>query len=320
MTPEQAEAVRVERQALTELMQAKLLRAAYSERQLEEVMVDFWFNHFNVFSGKGQVRVYLNEYERDAIRPHVFGTFRALLQATAESPAMLFYLDNWQSSAPEGARNGGATARERPDEPAQPESDAGRVREPDSPGSAESPAHAGRPAARAAEPPRRPQRKLRPRADGAAHARRRRRLHAEGRAGSRARVHRLDDRQSATGWRLPLRAADARRWREGRARQDDQGGRRQEGRREGARPPGEPPVDGDSSSRPSSRVASSPTSRRRRSSSARRAASARPTATSAKSCEPSSPRPSSSLPRRTAPRSRRRSSSSSAPCARRAST
>ena len=104
MTPAQAEAVRVERQALSELMQAKLLRAAYSDRQLEEVMVDFWFNHFNVFSGKGQVRVYLNEYERDAIRPHVFGTFRALLQATAESPAMLFYLDNWQSSAPEGAR------------------------------------------------------------------------------------------------------------------------------------------------------------------------------------------------------------------------
>ena len=112
MTPEQAEAVRMERQALTELMQAKILRAAYSERQLEEVMVDFWFNHFNVFSGKGQVRVYLNEYERDAIRPHVLGTFRELLQATAESPAMLFYLDNWQSAAPEGAR----TAAPRPDE------------------------------------------------------------------------------------------------------------------------------------------------------------------------------------------------------------
>jgi uncharacterized protein (DUF1800 family) len=104
MSPEQAETVRKERQALLQLMQAKLLRAAYSDRQLEEVMVDFWFNHFNVFSGKGQVRVYLNEYERDAIRPHVLGSFRELLQATAESPAMLFYLDNWQSSAPEGAR------------------------------------------------------------------------------------------------------------------------------------------------------------------------------------------------------------------------
>jgi uncharacterized protein (DUF1800 family) len=111
MTPEQTEAVRMERQVLTELMQAKILRAAYSDRQLEEVMVDFWFNHFNVFSGKGQVRVYLNEYERDAIRPHVLGTFRELLQATAESPAMLFYLDNWQSSAPEGAR----TAAPRPE-------------------------------------------------------------------------------------------------------------------------------------------------------------------------------------------------------------
>jgi uncharacterized protein (DUF1800 family) len=103
MTPEQVEIVRKERDALGELMQAKILRAAYSERQLEEVLVDFWFNHFNVFSGKGQVRVYLNEYERDAIRPHVLGTFRELLQATAGSPAMLFYLDNWQSSAPDGA-------------------------------------------------------------------------------------------------------------------------------------------------------------------------------------------------------------------------
>ena len=93
---------------LTELMQAKLLRAAYSERQLEEVMVDFWFNHFNVFAGKGQMRVYLTEYERDAIRPHVLGKFRDLLQAAAESPAMLFYLDNWQSSAPEGARIAGS--------------------------------------------------------------------------------------------------------------------------------------------------------------------------------------------------------------------
>jgi uncharacterized protein (DUF1800 family) len=112
MTPEQAEAVRMERVALTELMQAKVLRAAYSERQLEEVLVDFWFNHFNVFSGKGQVRVYLNEYERDAIRPRALGKFKDLLQATAESPAMLFYLDNWQSSAPAGS-NGQVRGRRR---------------------------------------------------------------------------------------------------------------------------------------------------------------------------------------------------------------
>jgi uncharacterized protein (DUF1800 family) len=68
-----------------------------SEKQLEEVLVDFWFNHFNVFVGKGQVREYLTEYERDVIRPHVLGDFRKLLGATAHSPAMLFYLDNFQS-------------------------------------------------------------------------------------------------------------------------------------------------------------------------------------------------------------------------------
>ncbi len=88
---------------LSELGQQKILRAVYSERQLEEVLVDFWFNHFNVFAGKGPVRVYLTEYERDAIRPHVLGNFRELLGAVAASPAMLFYLDNWQSADPEMA-------------------------------------------------------------------------------------------------------------------------------------------------------------------------------------------------------------------------
>jgi uncharacterized protein (DUF1800 family) len=83
-----------------ELMQAKLLRASLSERQLEEVLVDFWFNHFNVFIGKGQVRQYLTEYERESIRPYVLGNFRDMLGATAHSPAMLFYLDNFQSRAP----------------------------------------------------------------------------------------------------------------------------------------------------------------------------------------------------------------------------
>ena len=87
----------------SELMQAKLLRATMSERQLEEVLVDFWFNHFNVFIGKGQVRQYLTEYERDAIRPYVLGDFRDMLGATAHSPAMLFYLDNFQSRAPSTA-------------------------------------------------------------------------------------------------------------------------------------------------------------------------------------------------------------------------
>jgi uncharacterized protein (DUF1800 family) len=85
-----------------ELMQAKLLRAIYSERQLDEVMTDFWMNHFNVFINKGQPEHYLlTSYERDVIRPHALGKFKDLLLATAKSPAMLFYLDNWQSIGPD---------------------------------------------------------------------------------------------------------------------------------------------------------------------------------------------------------------------------
>jgi uncharacterized protein (DUF1800 family) len=99
-TPEQMEAQRKARQVMVELSSQKILRAAFSDRQLEEVLVDFWFNHFNVFAGKGPTEAYLTEYERDAIRPHVLGKFRDLLGATAKSPAMLFYLDNWQSVDP----------------------------------------------------------------------------------------------------------------------------------------------------------------------------------------------------------------------------
>ena len=85
----------------TELQSAKVARALLSERQLEEVMVDFWENHFSVFSGKGQVRYYLPDYDR-AIRPHALGNFRDLLGAVATSPAMLFYLDNVQSGVEPG--------------------------------------------------------------------------------------------------------------------------------------------------------------------------------------------------------------------------
>ena len=70
-------------------------------------------NHFNVFVGKGQVRNYLTEYERDVVRPRVFGKFRDLLGATAQSPAMLFYLDNWQSAAPEGVATTADAQRNR---------------------------------------------------------------------------------------------------------------------------------------------------------------------------------------------------------------
>ena len=72
------------------MSQQKLLRAIYSDRQLEEVLVDFWFNHFNVFATKGRMPIFITSYERETIRPHVFGTFRELLGATAKNPAMLF--------------------------------------------------------------------------------------------------------------------------------------------------------------------------------------------------------------------------------------
>ena len=82
-----------------ELSEQKLYRAVYSERQLQEVLTDFWFNHFNVYLDKGADRFLVTSYERDAIRPHVLGAFKELLLATAQHPAMLFYLDNWQSVA-----------------------------------------------------------------------------------------------------------------------------------------------------------------------------------------------------------------------------
>jgi len=110
-----------------ELTQAKLLRAIYSERQLEEVMTDFWFNHFNVFMDKGIDRLFLTSYERDVIRPHALGRFEDLLVATAKSPAMLFYLDNWLSVGPNSAQALGIPAhpgpygyRPRPNPPKHP--------------------------------------------------------------------------------------------------------------------------------------------------------------------------------------------------------
>ena len=88
-------------QALIQELQAqKIIRAVYSERQLQEVMTDFWFNHFNIFWGKGADRWLTTEYEMKAIRPNTLGKFHDLLLATAKSPAMLFYLDNFQSSSP----------------------------------------------------------------------------------------------------------------------------------------------------------------------------------------------------------------------------
>jgi uncharacterized protein (DUF1800 family) len=85
---------------IVELSMAKIDRAIYSNRQLEAVMEDFWFNHFNVFAGKGADRWLLTSYVRDTIRPHTMDKFDDLLVATAKSPAMLFFLDNWLSVDP----------------------------------------------------------------------------------------------------------------------------------------------------------------------------------------------------------------------------
>jgi len=101
------------RQSVQALSTEKVIRAVYSERQLEEQLVDFWFNHFNVFAGKGRTSEWIADYERHAIRPHVLGKFRDLLEATAKSPAMLFYLDNWLSADPAAAERQQELARQR---------------------------------------------------------------------------------------------------------------------------------------------------------------------------------------------------------------
>lgn len=93
------------REVVRELQQAKVLRAVYSERQLYEEMVDFWENHFNIFAGKGADKWLLTEYDRDVIRPNAMGKFKDLVEATAHSPAMLFYLDNWLSADPNAPQN-----------------------------------------------------------------------------------------------------------------------------------------------------------------------------------------------------------------------
>ena len=85
---------------IEELAMAKVTRAIYSERQLQQVLDDFWFNHFNIYAAKGEDKWYLTSYERDVIQPHTLGKFKDLVTATAESPAMLFYLDNFLSADP----------------------------------------------------------------------------------------------------------------------------------------------------------------------------------------------------------------------------
>ncbi len=104
---------RFARRQIETLASDKILRATYSDRQLQEVLVDFWFNHFNVYAAKGRTAEYLAAYDLDVIRPNVFGHFRDLLGADAKSPAMLFYLDNWLNAAPNGDRGSGIRDQKR---------------------------------------------------------------------------------------------------------------------------------------------------------------------------------------------------------------
>lgn len=100
-----------------EVLQSRMIRDIYSERQLQAVMTDFWLNHFNVYLRKNQNEPYLlPAYERDVIRPHALGKFEDLLVATAKSPAMLVYLDNWQSIGPDSvaAENAARRAERNP--------------------------------------------------------------------------------------------------------------------------------------------------------------------------------------------------------------
>ncbi|MGH9820762.1 MAG: DUF1800 domain-containing protein [Pyrinomonadaceae bacterium] len=102
--------LRPAQQLMPQIAANRIIRDVYSERQLQEVMVDFWQNHFNVFAGKGALRWYIPSYERDVLRPNALGNFKDLLIGTAEHPAMLFYLDNFDSISPNaqqpGNRNG----------------------------------------------------------------------------------------------------------------------------------------------------------------------------------------------------------------------
>jgi uncharacterized protein (DUF1800 family) len=135
--PQMMQAFQLTQRAVPELQAATLSRAVTSERQLDEVMVSFWENHFSVFANKGgQERLFLTAYDRDVIRPHALGKFRDLLGAVAHSPAMLFYLDNWQSQADSvhptltrsGAQGQGARGRGFPPPGFKPPSGAGQRR------------------------------------------------------------------------------------------------------------------------------------------------------------------------------------------------
>jgi hypothetical protein len=177
MSPEQREtliALDNPRQVVqNELLQSRVLRAVYSQRQLQEVMTDFWLNHFNIFQGKTGEEIYsLVPYERDAIRPNALGSFEQLLFDTATSTAMMTYLDNAGSTGPHSLNALGGPGH----------------------------AFANRPSPPKGGQPQRAERELCARADGAAYAGRQWRLYAARCDRSGQGLYRMDDRAAAQGW------------------------------------------------------------------------------------------------------------------------
>lgn len=100
-------------QIMQQMQASRIIRATYSEYQLQEAMTDFWLNHFNVYSGKAAVKWFIPSYERDVIRKNALGNFKDLLTGTAQHPAMLFYLDNFQSVSPNAQMNGNRQGNQR---------------------------------------------------------------------------------------------------------------------------------------------------------------------------------------------------------------
>src|SRR5206468_3905321 len=187
------------RRMAAEFQELAVVRAALSERQLYEVMVDFWTNHFNVFLGKGADRFLMPDYIEHTIREHAMGKFEDLLIATAKSPAMMFYLDNWQSAAVgcAGGEAPGATLCQSlpPRAPHRGAELGTRNAEQSDPRSFRVPTSAFPVGA---------QRELRPRAARAPHPRRGRRLHLAGRDRGRPGLHWVEPRSATAGRRLPI--------------------------------------------------------------------------------------------------------------------
>ena len=289
---------RPEKELLGQLMTQKLVRAVDSENQLEEVMTDFWFNHFNVSLTNNKAKPYLLSYERDAIRPHALGRFRDLLEATAKSPAMLVYLDNAQSTAGgrradhdagrDGPHAAPAGPLRRPAAPAdgRPRSDHGAVQRPGDARGAPEPARA-----LALAPKRKQQQGV-----NENYARELMELHTLGVDGGYTQQDVVEVARAFTGWTilpaqpkvreaaetrlaraeragglgfrpgggLPLPRRPARRRRQDHPRRQLPGRPRHRGRRGRARPARRQPRHRPAHRRPSSPCASSPTTRRRR--------------------------------------------------------